>query len=176
MATHCSVLMCFRGMWWWGSILLVCFRKTWGRSIPLTLPWFTALKQFGGHQDIISWELLWRYWRRRGAFRFKWTVRKGCRIHLDGGSAWRDNNRLEWTPYCILRHNKFVWNRDIMVTSHWCMKVTSWQHLPCTSFCDTYSSSSRHSFGLIPFQITKCEKVPFGLKLCTIYTCYQTGY
>ena len=121
MATHCSVLVCFRGTWrrgsillvcfrgtwWWGSIHLVCFRWTWGRSIPFTLMWFTALKQFGGQQDIISWEFLCGYWRRRGAFRFKWTVRKGCRIHTDGGSAWRDNIRLEWTHSCILRHNNY---------------------------------------------------------------------
>ena len=108
MATHCSVLMCFRGMWWWCSILLVCFGGTWGRSIPLTLLWFTALKQFGGQRGIIRWELLWGYWRR-DVFRFKWTVRKGCRIHTDGRSAWRDKNRLEWTY--LLRHTKFVWKQ-----------------------------------------------------------------
>ena len=134
MATHCSVLMWFRRTWWRSSIFLVCFGWTWGRSIPLTLMWFTALKQFGGQQDIISWELLWGYRRRRGAFSIRWTVRKGCHIHLDWGSAWRDNNRLEWTHPCILRHNKFVWNRDI--TSHWCMKMTSWQHLPFVTYLE----------------------------------------
>ena len=145
MATHCSVLVCFGRTWWWGSILLVCLRRTWwwgsillvcqmwGRSIPLTLLWLTTLNQFEGMKGIINWEFLWGYWRRRGAFRFKWTVRKGCRIHVDGGSAWRDNNRLEWTRSGILRHEIFVWNRDIMAACQSCMKVTSWLQCKATS-------------------------------------------
>ena len=48
--TH-SVLVCFMGTWWWGSILLFV------REL----------------ESITSWELLWRYWKRRkrGVFRFK---------------------------------------------------------------------------------------------------------